>query len=259
MKNIFKNLSAICFFMGIFLFGSLMNSVHSLTIVLDPGHGGNENFGCHRKYDGQVIKEGNLNYKIASFIKCELSKYKTKDGKKINVYLTRNNLNNPTLLERTNLAVKVNADVLISLHNNSTPSSEHDYRGSMVLVTSSNFNNKYTMEEQLAKSILNELKKIGLQIQTKDNILGKAKNTNGLLRRLSDNSAVYPNGDPTDWYGIIRQGIRKNIPSILIEHAYLSNEKDYREFLSTDNKLKEIAKADVAAIVKYYKLTLSKS
>lgn len=256
MKNALKNLMVVLLFVGVFVIGFPISSVSSLTIVLDPGHGGNSS-GCCYKYNNDTVKEKDLNYKIASFMKNELSKYKSKDGKKVNVHLTHNNLSNPTISERIDSAVKVKADVLISLHNNASPSSDCNYRGAMALVTGSNFNNKYKIEEKLAKCILNELNKIGLQIQSKDNILGKAKNTGGLLRRLSDDKTTYPNGDTTDWYGIVRQGILKNVPSILIEHAYLSNEKDYTEFLSTDNKLKLIAKANTTALAKYYGLILN--
>lgn len=248
MKNIFKNLTIISFFIGFFI-----NNVYSLNIVFDPGHGGN-NPGCCHEYDGQIVKEKDLNYKIALFIKDDLSKYKTENGEKVKIYLTRNEFDNPTLAERIDLGIKFNADIVISLHNNASPSNDHDYRGSMVLVTSSNFNDKYEIEENLAKNILKELNKIGLQIQTEDTILGQAQNINGLLRRLSTDESTYLNGDTTDWYGIIRHGIMKNIPSILVEHAYLSNEQDYREFLSTDDKLKSLSKAVVEGIVQYYSL-----
>lgn len=236
-----------------FLFGPFTKCAYALSIVLDPGHGGNE-CGCAYEYDGKLIKEKDLNYKIALFIKDELSGYKTPNGETINVYLTRNEFENPSLAKRVDLGVKVGADVVISLHNNATASGERNSRGSMILVTSSHLNNKYDIEEKLAHNILKELNKIGLQIQTEDNILGQATNTNGLLRRLSTDGSTYSNGDITDWYGIVRYGIMKNISSILVEHAYLNNEQDYRDFLSTDKKLKALAKADVDGIVQYYGL-----
>lgn len=168
--------------------------------------------------------------------------------------MTRSEIENPCLSKRVQLGIEVGADIVISLHNNASPSSDSNYKGSMVLVTSTHFNNKYEIEEKLAQDILNELNKIGLQIQNEDNILGQATNTNGLLRRLSTNGSTYSNGDTTDWYGIIYHGIMKNIPTVLVEHAYLSNEQDYRDFLSTDEKLKVLAKADVDGIVQYYDL-----
>lgn len=257
MKNVFRTLIVVNLLMGIFLFGPFIKSAYALGIVLDPGHGG-DSLGCTYEYDGKIIKEKDLNYKIAIFIKDELSKYRTQNGEKVDVYLTRNEFENPCLSERVELGVKVGADIVISLHNNASPSADFNYRGSMILVTGSHCYNKYEIEEGLAQNILKELNKIGLPMQTEDNILGQAANMNGLLRRPIDDGRTYPNGDVADWYGIIRHGIINNIPSILVEHAYLSNEQDYRDFLSTDEKLKELANADVNAIVKYYRLMLSK-
>ncbi len=173
------------------------------------------------------------------------------------VYLTRNELNdNPSLDKRIDVGVEKNADIVISLHNNASFDSSKKYKGAMILVTSSNFNNQYAVEETISKNILEELNKIGVETYSTDTIGGKAKNDNGLLRRLSNDGSTYPNGDTTDWYGIIRYGILKGVPSILIEHSYLDNEEDYRNFLCMDYKLKELAQADAKGIAKYYNLIL---
>ena len=259
MKNIFKNLILANILAGISLFGPFATNLCALGITLDPGHGGDAP-GCVYEYDGEAIQEKDLNYKIALFIKDKLSEYKTKDGKEVKVNLTRDNENeNPTLSERVELGVKSGSDIVISLHNNATASGKSATRGSMVLVTSCRASAHYGVEEKLGKIILKELNKIGLQIQTAgNNVEQKTTNTNGLLRRLSTDGSTYSNGYTTDWYGIISHGIKKNIPSILIEHAYLSNEEDYREFLSTDEKLKKLANADVKGIAKYYGLVAKK-
>lgn len=218
------------------------------------GHGGDAK-GCFHEYDGTVIEEKNLNLKIAVFIKNELNKYQTKNGNSVNVFLTRDQSGNPSLKERVNLGIKRNADVIISLHNNASSDGSEKYSDTMALVTSSHFNNKYNIEEALSKSILTELNKLGIKI-SHDTISGIACDDNGLLRRLADDGGTYPNGEPADWYGIIMHGILNNIPSILIEHAYLDNEYDYRQFLCTDDKLRQIALADVKGIVNYYDLAV---
>lgn len=79
MKNIFENLIVDIVFMETFLLGPFIKGTCALGIVLDPGHGGDA-LGCTREYDGQIIMEKDLNYKIASFMMDELSKYKTKEG-----------------------------------------------------------------------------------------------------------------------------------------------------------------------------------
>lgn len=255
MKNIFKNLVLFNIIAGISLFGAFAKNTYALGITLDPGHGGKA-LGCVYEYDGETIKEKDLNYKIALFIKDKLAKYKTKDGEEIKINLTRDNeLENPSLTERIVIGVKSGSNIVISLHNNATASARHTRRGSMVLVTSCRASEQYDVEEKLGEIILKELNKIGLQIETSGtSIEKKTTNTNGLLRRLSDDGSTYSNGDTTDWYGIIQHGIENNIPSIIIEHAYLSNEEDYREFLSTDEKLEKLADADVKGIAQYYGL-----
>lgn len=242
MKNVFKNLVLVNLLAGISLFGPFAtNSYATFGVVLDPGHGGKAP-GCCYEYDSKLIKEKKLNYKIALFLKDELSKYKTKDGEEVKVELTRDKSENPTLSERVGLAAKLGFNLVISLHNNAIgPECRSMYRGSLVIVTNSQASDQYKVEEDLAKCILEELEKIGLR-------------NRGLTRKTSTDGTTYSNGDVTDWFGIIRNGIEKNIPSILIEHAFLSNEEDYRNFLSTDEKLKALAAADARGIAKYYNL-----
>lgn len=255
MKGILKKSIIILCCLNIFLLPSCLKS-ESLNIVLDPGHGGKDP-GCVYEYDGTIIKEAELNLKIALFMKEELAKYKTQTGENINVYLTRNSSDEkPSLSERVDLGVEKNACIVVSLHNNASCDSSKKFRGAMILVTSSNFNGNYETEENISRNILEELSKIGVKVSSNDTIGGTAKNENGLLRRLSSDGSTYPNGDITDWYGIIRLGVIKKVPSILIEHAYLDNEEDYRSFLNSDSKLQELAKADVKGIAKYYELAL---
>ena len=67
---------------------------------------------------------------------------------------------------------------------------------------------------------------------------------------------TYPNGEPADYYGIVRSGINLGIPAILVEHCYLDNDEDFELALSTDEKLMALAKADADGIAEYYKLEL---
>ena len=80
----------------------------------------------------------------------------------------------------------------------------------------------------------------------------------GLLRRPADDGDTYPNGDASDWYGIIRHGVRNGILAVLVEHAHLSNSDDYYNFLSSNDKLKNLVHADALGIADYYGLILKK-
>lgn len=235
------------------------------NITLDPGHGANAS-GAQVVYDGRLINEKDLNLKIGLFIREELSKYKTARNGRVNVSLTRDcDGSNPSLADRVAIAKNNRSDVLVSLHCNARPRPDRPLRGAMVLVTSSNYHNLYNKEEKLARLILQELNNIG--VPTTENICSseiirfnkrsrkpKFELKEGLLRRLSDSGYHYSNGDLGDWYGIIRHGTLKSIPTVLIEHCHMDFEDDYRRFLSSDDQLRELARADVRAIARCYNL-----
>ncbi len=270
MRTYFKTAMIFCLFIFCFIFES---NAYCLNIVLDPGHG-DKSPGCAYTYDGKEIIERDLNHKMARFLKDELSNYKTKDDKNVNVYITCKKNKNPSLYERVKFGKKHNADLFLSMHLNAAPNRE--IRGAMVLVTHSHYdpnnkptenNNKtkkksvkndlYVREEKIAKKIIKNLKNIGVTVpkNAKSNM---AELKDGLLRRPADDGDTYPNGDASDWYGIIRHGVRNGILAVLVEHAHLSNSDDYYSFLSSDDKLKHLVHADALGIADYYGLIFKK-
>ena len=210
-----------------------------IHIVLDPGHGGSQP-GAER---GSVL-EKDLNLKIACYLKEELESY---EG--VTVSLTRDDDETVELEERTEIALSEKADVLISLHNNSIgPCCPYD-NGSTVLVAKGNYVTENEAGEQLALeeqklgcNILNELESAGLTNQ-------------GLLLRDSEADERYEDGTLADYYAIIRNGVLNDLPSILIEHAFLDNDGDYETYLSNDDGLRTLARADARGIARYYQLT----
>ena len=74
------------------------------------------------------------------------------------------------------------------------------------------------------------------------------------IGRKSSIEEKYPDNADADWYGIIRNGVLEKIPSVIIEHAYLDNKNDYDNFLSSDEKIKKLAIADMKGIVNFFKL-----
>ena len=83
------------------------------TIVLDPGHGGKAEGAINKALN---IKEKDLNLKIAKQLSQQL---KTLG---FTVYLTRDNDKDLSLKERSEFANKMKADILLSIHHNSSPS-----------------------------------------------------------------------------------------------------------------------------------------
>lgn len=205
-----------------------------LTVVLDPGHGGDQS-GAAR--DGESVEEKTLNLKIARYLKEELETYEN-----VTVYLTREDDMDVDLPDRTKVSVDKKADVMISLHNNAAGACAAYDHGCTVLAAKDGYKDTLALEEQkLSCNILNELSKLGIEDQ-------------GILLRDSEANEKYPNGTLADYYAIIRGGVTNDIPTVLIEHAFIDNASDYAKYLSSDKKLSRLAVADATGIARYYQL-----
>lgn len=205
-----------------------------LTVVLDPGHGGDQS-GAAR--DGESVEEKTLNLKIARYLKEELETYEN-----VTVYLTREDDTDVDLPDRTKVSVDKKADVMISLHNNAAGACAAYDHGCTVLAAKDGYKDTLALEEQkLSCNILNELSKLGIEDQ-------------GILLRDSEANEKYPNGTLADYYAIIRGGVTNDIPTVLIEHAFIDNASDYAKYLSSDKKLSKLAVADATGIARYYQL-----
>ena len=205
-----------------------------LVIVLDPGHGGSQS-GAAR--DNEQVEEKALNLKIAKYLKKELETYEN-----VKVFLTRSSDKDMELPDRTQFAVDKKADVMISLHNNAAGKCAAYDHGCTVLAAKDGYKDILALEEQkLSCNILNELSMLGIENQ-------------GILLRDSEANEHYSNGILADYYAIIRGGVLNDIPTVLIEHAFIDNDSDYEKYLSTDKKLKQLAIADTTGIARYYQL-----
>ena len=235
------------------------NSNDKKTVIcIDPGHGG-ETDGATYTYDEIPIYEKDLNLQIALKLEQELQKYEN-----LEVVMTRREDITVELRERTQIAVDQNADYLISIHNNAAGNPELMPKGCMVLVTASHYQSKetqvpdiYEVSTQLGLSIVGKLQNLGLSL---GNELGADSNS-GLVRRPyspeggARRTYYYPDGSVSDYYALLRYGVEVGIPSIIIEHAYLSNEEDYCAYLATDQALELLAKADAEGIAEALNLT----
>ncbi len=208
------------------------------VIVIDPGHGLNsygEYSGANRVYDGVLVCEDVIVMKIARYLKEIL------EANGVEVYLTReeNTMPSPSLEQRVAFAKEKNASALVSIHLNSSTSSEpHGLMAMTAKIGSYNPDNA-AAGQNLANTILDELMKLGFG------------QNYGLYIRDIDDGTTYPDGSLADYYGICRYGQLYNVPSTIIEHGFLSNESDYRNYLSSDEKLKKLAQSDADGILKY--------
>ena len=221
-----------------------------IIICIDPGHGGAAaGFEC--TYDGAVVREKDLNLSIALKLRDELLEYENVD-----VIMTREDDTGIKIRPRVQSALDNQADYLISIHNNNTANVELA-SGCMVLSTVSHYQAKgaktddiYGASEALARGIAKELGALGLTWAVE---LDAAFNE-GVARRpyspegLAKTTVYYPDGSVADYNALIRYSITEGLPAIIIEHAYLCNEEEYRTFLSTDESLLELAQADTRGI-----------
>lgn len=206
----------------------------TLHIELDAGHGGVQS-GAEAA-DGLTL-EKDINLKLAQALKRHLEEYEN-----VKVFMVRDDDEKVSLEERTSIALEDNADIMISLHNNATGSMVPYDHGSTVLAANGNYREDIAKEEyKLGVNLLYELSALGLENQ-------------GIMIRDSEVNETYENGKIADYYALIRAGILQNIPTIIIEHAFVDDEHDFDCYLSADDKIEKLAEADAKGIARYYQL-----
>ena len=199
-----------------------------VVIVLDPGHGGLD-AGTVSEYDGVEVWESELNLKIAFFCRD----YLEENYENVRVLLTRESDVKVSLEERLAFAQAVEADYLLSLHINSDKGIAN---GALALVPEGKYNpEQAAASTATAVAILEELEALGLT-------------NRGTVVQLGDD--CYPDGSRADAFAIIRGGVRSNIPSIIMEHAFLDNESDYRNYLSNDEQLAALGRANALGLAR---------
>lgn len=218
---------------------SVGRAVQKYVIVLDPGHGGTDS-GAENQNGISSESESKLTLKIANYVKKELEK-----SSQFVVYMTRTDDSYVGLSERVNYAASKNADILVSLHLNSADSKTAN--GAEILVPRTGRYNSKIAENagQLAQDILKKLVSLGLY-------------NRGLVYRDSASGTKYPDGSTADYYAIVRQGLKAGIPSIIVEHAFISSTVDAK-FLDSEADLQKIGRADAEGIAQYFGVTLSNS
>lgn len=212
-----------------------LSPLTSRVIVIDPGH-------C-RKHSGAAgngLREEVVVMDIAEACREVLDTYGD-----VTVYMTRDADScceslglGGCLSARNNYAKKLDADFLVSMHINAGRSS-----GANVLTAyQSGYHDNIRKETQaFGRLALNNLKAIGIA-------------NRGLLLRRSASGNRYSNGKLADYYSIVRRGVVQEIPSVIIEHGYITSASDCNRFFRTKAKRTKVGKADAKSIISYYNL-----
>lgn len=181
--------------------------IYEKTVVIDPGHGGSDPGAV---YFG--VRESHINLQISEKVNKLLKQ------KGIKTYMTRIEDKDVSLYDRSGLVDIVNADLLVSIHNNAGSNST---TGTMTLYHPQISNMKDGVSSYIfANDIQNQLVK---DLGTKN--LGLYERPNLAVLRTS------------------------NVPAVLIEVGYMSN---YSEFikLTSDNYQDKVAISIVDGILK---------
>ncbi|MGN1187186.1 MAG: N-acetylmuramoyl-L-alanine amidase, partial [Lachnospiraceae bacterium] len=197
----------------------------NIVIVIDPGHGGYDS-GATSASTGD--KESDLNWNIAKYMKAELETY---EG--VRVYVTRANNEWNSNTGRAQLGRALGADAIISIHNNSA---------------SSESANGFVAYGSVSQDFVEVTKNLCLNMARYASAAGLNLYNNGYLTRTSSNDSS------VDYYTVIDEGIKAGIPTIIVEHCFLSNSSNAAFMHETANQ-KKVGVADATAVAEFFGLS----
>ena len=192
-----------------------------VVIVIDPGHGGDNNGTTE---NGFVEKE--MDMITAQAMYDELKKYDD-----VIVYMTHTEDIDLSLAQRAEYAQNVDADFLFSIHYNA--SIQHEIYGAEVWVSCES---PYTDYGYRFGAIHQQLmKEAGIYLR-------------GVKTKINENGS--------DYYGILRECTKREIPSVIIEHCHVDQAIDV-VFCDNKDKWIQFGKADATAVARYFGLSSS--
>lgn len=215
---------------------SFTNPASGYTIIIDPGHGGDDNGAVK----GNVI-ESRITLQVA--LKLASKFEKDKDTK---IVLTRNKNSSVSLKDRTQSAEINDADLFISIHGNS--STDNRAKGAEFYFGASN--------RSVASTNSKEQKDVKTP-ETLETIVSSLEHNARLYQSsylASDTFYTWKKGTVTQARAI-RQApfyvINKNtIPSILVEIGFITNRKESTDLINESTQ-ERIAETLYSAVTNY--------
>lgn len=236
--------------------GAAADGDEKIVIMLDPGHGGKESG------TGEAEKpEQYYNLQVALACKAALDA----DGR-FETYLTRSTEKETLeLIDRGMAADKVSADLLLSIHFDGRNDTKPHGCAAFVSVLP-----RYQMAE-LADRILSSITSATPLVRSYERPHGATKyeavnaiadypvegHENNIYYWDAEKNWSFPNqpevGPRRDYYGVIKWCCNFGIPSVIVEHCFLSNADD-RAYIekNTAEACRLLGEADAAAIISYY-------
>ena len=197
------------------------------VIGLDPGHGGTDSGAV-----GGGVLEKDLNLRIALACRDRLRQQGAR------VVMTREDDRLLNVNQIAQIARDKGATVLVSFHINSATSASA--KGYEVWVQNDHYRPDLSQESNaLGQKVLDKLAQFGLADR-------------GLKEDEASGPAyAYPDGSAGDYLSVLRNSKKLGMPSILIEHGFISNSSD-RNIMH--QRAEEMGRADAEAIIEYYQI-----
>ena len=214
-----------------------------VVITLDPGHGGKKSAdGSTGTGTAAAETFGGVNELFYTLSISQYCKERLEQYQNVEVYLTRdNNEDCPGLVERADMAKDKDSDALISIHNNAA--SNASAKGAEIIIPNKNLNAKIGEDsEACATKIL-------------DTMVEQTGVTRRRIYTKDSTSATFSDGSVADHFKVIRQGkINGTGVVMIVECAFLSNQEDYTNYFSDEDKLKAMGYAIADGLAAYYDL-----
>ncbi len=222
----------------------------TISIVLDPGHGGED--------PGAIGKTGLFEKDVVLQIGKYLNQLINKQ-KSMKAYLTRDEDYFVPLDMRVQKARKIKADLLISIHANAC--TKPSINGSSVFALSQSgassnharwLADRENSSDLIGGANLNEkdriLLKVLMDLATSAQIRDSLKVGTAFLHELSKINKLHKNNVEQASFSILRA---PDIPSILVETAFISNPKE-EAMLKSENYQKKLATAMFSGIKSHF-------
>ncbi len=206
---------------------SQQNQPKVFTLVIDPGHGGIDG-GASGK-DG--LAEKDITFKFANELQAHLQK-----NSAIKVFLTRTDDRFIALDERVKIARQLNADLFISIHADTI--SDKSLRGATVYTLSDKASDEVSRAVAQQENLSDAIGGVEVQIEdqnvadilidltrreTMQHSVGFARATVEALQRKTN---LIHNPHRSAGFRVLRAA---DIPSVLVELGYLSNQEDEKQ------------------------------
>ncbi|MDE5447658.1 N-acetylmuramoyl-L-alanine amidase family protein, partial [Elizabethkingia meningoseptica] len=256
MNNPLFNLKKYLFLLAGCLFISL-SAQKKFVLVIDPGHG-NRNGSARNYSDLGEVREDH----VVLAVGLKLGKLLEKN-KDIKVIFTRTSDVLPSLTERTNLANRSKADLFVSIHCNSTGTTNSAAYGTETFVQGPNQNNTNLEVAKRENSVIFLDKEDRQNFASYDAnspeslIALKLQQSKYLESSLLIGSMVEENFEKKDkrYSRGVKQAnlhvLRLNaMPSILVETGFVNNYDD-AQYLISEKGQQEIAESIYNAIISY--------